>query len=99
LTRPPRRHMTVFGRNGTWTWDGISNLAVYDAASGKTEQFVSTQTKDAMFTDQARAFLGAGEGEEDPRLASGVDGIRALLICDAARRASLSRREEAVENP
>jgi len=99
LTRPPRRHMTVFGRNGTWTWDGISNLAVYDAAGGGNQQIVSTQTRDAMFTDQARAFLVAGEGGVDPRLASGLDGVRAILICDAARRASLSRREEAVENP
>ena len=99
LTRPPRRRMTVFGCNGTWTWDGLSNLAVYDAADGGNEQILSAQTRDAMFLDQARAFLIAGEGGVDPRLATGLDGIRAMLICDAARRASLSRREEAVGIP
>ena len=91
--------MTVFGCNGTWTWDGLSNLAVYDAADGGNEQILSAQTRDAMFLDQARAFLIAGEGGVVPRLATGLDGIRAMLICDAARRASLSRREEAVGIP
>ena len=99
LTRPPRRQMTVSGCHGTWTWDGVSNQAVYDAAGGWNEQIVSTQTRDAMFSDQARAFLSAGKGEAEPLLASGLDGVRAMLICDAARRASLSRCEESVETP
>ena len=97
LTRPVRRCLTVFGKNGTWVWDAISNRAVYMGA--EQEEIVSSQTRDEMLKDQDRAFLAGGDGEVDPRLASGAEGVRAILVCDAARRASLRRHEEMVEYP
>ena len=97
LTRPPRRNITVCGSHGTWTWDGISNMALYEGAEKISERVTSAQTRDQMLTDQAKAFLAIRRGEFSPCLASGADGLRAILICDAARRSSLSRREEAVE--
>jgi predicted dehydrogenase len=98
LTRPSRRRMTVCGRNGTWTWDGISNFSIYENVEGACERMVSTQTRDQMLTEQATAFLAVKSGQINPCLTSGLDGIHAILICDAARRAALSRREESVEN-
>lgn len=97
LTRPARRRMTVFGRNGTWEWDDIMNRAVYQPPGAGREETVSFQTRDAMFADQARAFLSAIDGQDEQRLAPGLDGVRAMVVYDAARRASLSRRQEVVE--
>lgn len=97
LTRPSRRRMRVCGRHGTWIWDGLSNLAVFEDAEEVSEKFASTQTRDQMLTDQARAFLAAQSGTVTPSLASGIDGFQAVLVCDAARRSALSRMEEAVE--
>jgi predicted dehydrogenase len=52
-----------------------------------------------MFLAQAYAFVKALLGKRDPRLATAEDGIKALAICDAARRASDRRCEESVEYP
>jgi predicted dehydrogenase len=97
LTRPARRRMVVCGRNGTWEWDAIMNRATYQAPGAECEGTTFVQTREAMFADQARAFLAAVDGQVDQRLASGLDGVRAMVVCDAARRASLSRRQEPVE--
>ena len=97
LTRPARRRMTVCGRNGTWEWDAIMRRAVYQTPGAQREETVSAQTRDAMLADQARAFLAAVDGQVDRRLAPGLDGVRAMVVCDAARRASLSGRQEVVE--
>ena len=58
---------------------------------------VFAQTADQLFCSQAYAFVNAVLGICDPHLASGLDGVKALAVCDAARRASDSRREETVE--
>ncbi len=59
----------------------------------------STQTRDEMFLEQARAFVYASREHFDPRIATVEDGVWGLAICDAARWASTSRKEEAVDYP
>jgi hypothetical protein len=49
-----------------------------------------------MFLSQTLAFIETARGTDDPRLATADDGVNALAVCDAARLASDSRREEKV---
>ena len=99
LTRPTRRHMTVCGERGILLWDGVRQSVMFQGADGAAEECTSTQTRDGMFTAQARAFLRCVAGEEDDRLASGLDGVRAIAVCDAARRADSAGRGELVNYP
>ena len=48
---------------------------------------------------QAQAFVEALNGGHDARLATAEEGIWDLAVCDAARSASASRREETVAYP
>lgn len=99
LTRPSRRSMRAVGERGSLEWDGMSGT-VSLALAGEPERIISSaQTRDEMFLAQARAFVSASQGTVDPRLATGDDGVQALAVCDAARRASASRREEPVHEP
>ena len=59
----------------------------------------SSQSREHLFIAQAQAFVGALRGGCDAKLASGSDGVRALAICDAARRSSDERREVDVVYP
>lgn len=99
LSRPARRFLRVSGDLGTLEWDGINATATFVPASGAPEVLRSSQTHDAMFAAQAQAFIRASQGTRDARLATGDDGVKALAVCDAARRASLSKREEPVAYP
>jgi len=96
LATPPRRRMTAYGERGTIEWDGIANRVSLHRGHDPFEERVIPQTKDEMVLEQARAFLQAERDGGDPRLACAEDGVRALAVCDAARRAEASRREEAV---
>lgn len=99
LSRPSRRYMKAAGERGTLEWNGIANIVTVGLAGTTVEVVESSQTRDEMFLEQARAFVRATQGACDPRLATGEDGVRALAVCDAARRASDTRREERVEYP
>ncbi|MBI4354231.1 MAG: Gfo/Idh/MocA family oxidoreductase [Candidatus Omnitrophica bacterium] len=97
LTTPPRRAMRACGEHGTLSWDGVAGTVTLAANGTEAITRRSSQTRDAMFTAQAQAFLAACGGAHDPRLATGQEGVMALAVCDAARIASHSRREERVE--
>ena len=99
LSRPSRRRLTVSGERGTIEWDGIAETVAIEADGNPVRVERVEQTRDQMFAAQARAFLDATTNQSDPRLATGNDGLKALAVCDAARRASARRREEAVEYP
>jgi predicted dehydrogenase len=99
LSKPTRRRMTAFGQRGTLEWDAIQNAVIFwpDKAEPIRKEF--PQVKDDLLDAQTRAFLDATAGLEAGVLASGLDGVRALAVCDAARRASENRREEKVAYP
>lgn len=99
LSRPPRRIMRACGEQGTIERDGYAGTVTLAVHGADVEEFRAPQTPDEMFVEQARAFLNATRGRADARLATGREGVKALAVCDAARRASTSRREEAVEHP
>lgn len=97
VTNPARRRMCAYGEHGTLEWDAIRNCSTLFRGDGTRKEVVATQSREDMFEAQARAFLSASKGIFDEQLASGLDGLKALAVCDAARRAELSRREEPVE--
>ena len=97
LSRPPRRSMRAFGELGTLEWDGAENTVTLALADRTPQVIRSSQSRDEMFLLQDRAFIEATRGVDDPRLATGEEGVKALSVCDAARRASTSRKQEAVE--
>ena len=96
LTRPPRRCMTAMGEHGTLEWDGIEGTVALALAGAPLEVVRSSQTRQEAFLAQAAAFIGTQNGVCDPRLATGEEGVNALAICDAGRRASENRCEEVV---
>ena len=92
VTRPPRRIMKAFGRNGTLTWDGIQGTVVFKAAGEGTKTHQSLQNKEALWSAQALAFVQSTQGKLDSRLATATEGAQALAVCDAARIASTEGR-------
>ena len=94
LSRQPRRQIVASGADGTIQWDGIGQAVTLSKVDSDTKVINSSQTREHLFKAQGLAFVGALKGDCDPRLATGADGVRALAICDAARRSSESRREE-----
>ena len=96
VSRPPQRWMRAAGERGWLHWDGLTGIVTLATGDGRFREISSTQTSDEMYLAQDVAFLRASQGSADPRSASGEDGVRALAVCDAARRASESRAEEIV---
>lgn len=99
LTRPPCRRIKACGAAGTVEWDMIAGTTTLTVDGEPCRKVSSSQTHDEMFLAQDRSFINASLGNPDPRLATGEDGVKALAVCDAARRASDTRREEAVQYP
>lgn len=101
VTRPSRRRMTACGEAGTLEWDGIGGTVTVAKAGEVSRMLSSSQSRDEMFQAQDRAFLDAcwNEGARDARLVSADEGVRALAICDATRRASASGGSVMVDYP
>lgn len=99
LARPSRRRMTAFGERGTVEWDGVAGTVLMGGDTEAPAQRTYAQGRNEMLRAQAQAFFEACQGRVDPRLATGEDGVRALAVCDAARRSAATRQEERVEYP
>ena len=96
VSRPPQRWMRASGERGWLHWDGLTGTVTVALADGSKREIASTQKPDEMYLAQDLAFVRAVPGRIDSRSATGEDGVRALAVCDAARRASESRAEEPV---
>lgn len=98
LTRPARRKTTAFGEFGTLEWDAIEDTVSLTLPASPRQVVQSSQTRSAMFSVQDEAFIGTIRNGVDSRLATGQDGLRALAVCDAARRAAVDNKEQVVES-
>ncbi len=98
LTKPARRRVVIFGEYGTGEWDGIRHAVRWSLDGRPVEETIAAQTLDDLFETQARAFLQADPASERFPV-SGLDGIRALAVCEAARRASDGLAVEKVVYP
>ena len=96
LTRSPRRRIRALGESGTLEWDGIIGTVTTEHPGSREQVFHSSQTRNQMLAEQDLAFINAGPAVCDSRLATGLDGLKALAICDAARQAATRRAEEPV---
>ncbi|MFQ6027628.1 MAG: Gfo/Idh/MocA family protein [Dehalococcoidia bacterium] len=99
LSRVPTRQMRAAGERGTLIWDGMANTVTLAVPGAPDRVFTSQQTRDEMFVEQDQAFVQAVSDTLDSRLATAAAGVKALAVCDAARKASASRREEMVSYP
>jgi len=99
LTRPTRRGIVAAGEQGTIEWDGVEGTVTLAPTSRPVQVARSRQTYAEMLLAQDRAFLETSWETRDPRLACGVDGVNTLAVCDAARLAGETRREEKVNYP
>jgi predicted dehydrogenase len=97
LSRPPRRVMTICGEHGTLTWDGIRHHVVLALNGQPNREADWNQTRDEMFEAQIHAFIASATQGTPSLLATGIEGVQALAICDAARRSAVSGRQELVE--
>lgn len=95
LTRTPRRSIRALGEFGSVVWDGIAGKVGVETPASAPQWSSSAQTRDQMVSEQDSAFINTGNAL-DPRLATGMDGVRALAICDAARQAAIRCAEEPV---
>jgi len=96
LARNPVRQMTAFGAYGQVSVDLINQMVVIKKPGEEPKTMDLKVPHDEMYTDQAKAFLRAIEGKDPGQLASGMEGLTALAICDAARRSSQNRGAEEV---
>ena len=100
LSRPRRRCMRAKGELGTLEWDGNEAKVTLALVDTPVEIIQSDRGgHDDIFREQAAGFIGTQRGSHDARLVTGDEGLKAVAICDAARRASGSRREEVVKYP
>jgi predicted dehydrogenase len=96
LSRPARRRMRASGERGTLEWDALTRKVTVALTGEPVQEITSTQERNEMLRAQTEAFLMACAGKSNAQLATLEDGVKALAICDAARRASDGRREERV---
>ena len=97
LSKPAHRFMRACGEDGTVELDGISGTVWIKIDGAQVQEITSKQTRNETFLAQAHAFVKTVQGEKVSSLASAKDGVMALAVCDAARKASETRREEVVE--
>ena len=97
LTRPDRRQIVACGSSGTIQWDGIAGDVRVNQPGGQLQITSSSQKRNDMFAMQAEAFLKSSKGKADYRLATGLEGFKALKVCDAARLASELNREVRID--
>lgn len=98
LSQPPRRSIIACGSSGTAELNFIDQ-SVKVTVANKVNEELFAQAVANMFSEQDRAFINAIQGEADPKLATGGDGVSSMAVCDTARLASASRREEIVVYP
>lgn len=95
LTRTPTRDLRVHGRDGDLIWDVLAQTLTRSRPGQAAETRYFPQDSDALLAAQTRTFLAAVAGAAPAPLATLDDGLRALAVCDAARRSAASGRLEA----
>ncbi len=91
----------VFGSKGAVaTGNDTLNTAVFSSADGVTAEkplFFFLERYEQAFADEMKAFVDAiNKGEETP--VTGMDGLRPVLIAEAANRSLKSGKKEPVES-
>lgn len=96
LSKHPIRGIRASGDSGSLEWDGITQTVTLRVTGHDVKIFAYTQSIQTMFVLQAQAFVEACTKEPGNRLATGIDGLKALAVCDAIRRSSPTGSSESV---
>lgn len=99
LSKPAHRSMTAYGEFGSVKWDDTVGRVDLWLDDQPDQEFLSNQTRDEAFLEQANQFLSFNQLDADCRVTSASEGAKALAICDAVRQSSNSRQEEVVHYP
>ena len=86
--RPEVRRLRFWGSEGVVEWNGIERRSEVRDVSGRTKETFTGTGADDMYRGQRDAWLASLRGEPSPRLVPAADGLHAVKVCDAARRAS-----------
>lgn len=90
--RSTTRTCRIAGVDGTLEWDGIAGqVRLYSPGEGWTSIYTGDGERNAMYLDEMTHVLACARGEASP-LASGLDGLRAVEIAEAARVSSRDGR-------
>lgn len=97
LQRPARRTCLIVGDAATVEWDYLANRLWITRAADRSREEITFAgfTRNAMFLDELKNFLGNLAGSE-PLGCPLKDGIDTLAVCLAAREALAARRPVAV---
>lgn len=96
LSHPTRRYMRASGELGTLEWDGITDTVTLSAHKAVSWQETYPQMSSDVYREQIEACLKSTRLISDYRLATSSDGVKALAVCDSARRSSLTNTGEKV---
>lgn len=97
LQRAYCRTCKVVGTEGTAVWDYTGEkLSVFDAKRGAWTQQAWEEFEPAQaYVDEMREFVSALRQQREPR-PSGWEGLRTLMLVEAAARSAASGREESL---
>ncbi|MBD3235802.1 MAG: gfo/Idh/MocA family oxidoreductase [Candidatus Eisenbacteria bacterium] len=99
VQRPPRHELEIIGEAGTIHWSQADHAAVlHDGATGREERYdpPAEFERNTLFVDEMRHFLDCVAAGRAPDC-SLADGVAALRIALAAKRASAERREVEID--
>jgi predicted dehydrogenase len=86
--QPASRRLRIFGERGALEWDFLARRARRLQVSGAEAATFAWPDPAQMYVAQARAWVASLQGQAAPALADGAQGLHAVAVCDAARRAS-----------
>lgn len=93
LSKIPTRTMEAVGEKGSLEWNGIKEAVTLERMGEPAEIIASQEGVDEKYVKELRSFL---EPTTDFEMATGIDALRALSLCDAARLSSQNRQEETI---
>lgn len=96
LSKIPRRKMTAFGERGILEWDGMIRKTWLQNPH-HSEATIPEPDRGAIYSIHLKEWIKAClSSEQNVLLASGQEGVRALSICDAARKSAASQKAEII---
>ena len=85
-------HFEFTGEAGVLQWRRSENeIRVFDAKKNSWEIFPFTQQLNDMYIEEARHFVAVVRGEAKPAC-DGWDGLRTMLVIEAAQRSAAEKR-------
>jgi predicted dehydrogenase len=95
IRRDYSRGCEIIGETGTIAWDYNKAVRVYDAAAKSWETLDASADPNDMYIEEMKAFIASLSGKTS-QLATAEDGIKALEIALAAKKAAETGKKVAL---